>query len=263
MLCHARGASPGSGLPIVNNNNHPFVSHDLSIGLIHNGKVSNSTYNKLIKNYQVESSCDSEILLRIFQSNKNKDKLNKIKSILENAYESHMAIAIGEIIEKERRLYLFRNEFRSLYFVDMIEELNQCFFVSTKEIWDKATDCFNIKYKIEEIPIEDIWILEIKNNKLILEKFETKTQGFQIQNNKDFYKIEKVKLSDKNIYTNLNEKEESLEPDIQIAVRSKEICSNIISDLFELEDKIQNNIDEEFLNKLISIEKDILNLLKK
>lgn len=191
MLCHARGASPGSGLPVVNKNNHPFVSEDLSLALIHNGKVPNKTYKELIKNYKVNSDCDSEVLLRIFQSSG--DKLKKIKSVLENAYESHMAIAIGEIIKKERRLYLFRNEYRSLYFIDMTEELNQLFFVSTEEIWDKSVFNLNINYKIQDFPIEEVWILETNNQDLRIEKFETKTEGFQVKQNKEFFNFKNIK----------------------------------------------------------------------
>lgn len=259
MLCHARGASPGSGLPVVNKNNHPFVSEDLLLALVHNGKVPNKTYKELIKNYKVNSDCDSEVLLRIFQSTG--DKLEKIKKVLENAYESHMAIAIGEIIEQERRLYLFRNEYRSLYFVDMMEELNQLFFVSTEEIWDKSVSDLCVNYKIQDFPIEEVWILETNNQNLKIEKFEATTEGFQVNQNKDVFNFNNINIKNKKVYTNLNEHEESLEYDIKSMIKSKELCSNIISDFFEIEEKIEEYFDKNknLLNELIEIE----NKLKK
>jgi predicted glutamine amidotransferase len=67
LLVHARGASHGVGSPDDNKNNHPFVSNCKTVGLVHNGRIPDNEYRSLIKKYQVESSCDSELFLRIFE----------------------------------------------------------------------------------------------------------------------------------------------------------------------------------------------------
>jgi glucosamine 6-phosphate synthetase-like amidotransferase/phosphosugar isomerase protein len=264
LLCHARGASPGVGLSIYNKNNHPFVNEDLSLALIHNGRVPNHVYKSLIKNYQVKSTCDSEILLRVFQSACFKDKLSGVKRLMQDVFDAHMAIAIGQVFQKEKRLYLLRNEFRSLYCVDLTEELNQIFFVSTLEIWNESINNLELNnYKIQEIPVEEVWLIEFINNKLLFDKFEIRTEGFDIYDLDKYYNFNDINFSNKKIYTNLNEKEESLESDVNSIINSKEICSNIINNLYEIEENLENYSNYDDLSiKLSNIEDEILNILK-
>lgn len=182
LLVHARGASKGVGEPRDNHNNHPFTSLDKSIGLIHNGRVDDAEYHSLKKKYGLQTECDSEILLRIFESGDNysikelkefsdadhPQRLAGIRDIFSLINEGHMAVAVGERGDNgSRMLWLFRNRHRPLWIVDMREQLGQVFFVSEPAIWEEAIyDCSAIKslsrtQKLIELPIEEIWQFKI------------------------------------------------------------------------------------------------------
>lgn len=169
LLCHARAASFGSGAPHINKNNHPFVSSDKSIGLIHNGIIKEVEYAMLKKKYDVSSQCDSEMFLRVFENEKkNMDSLEGIKKIWSYMSRSHMALGIGEwLTNGKRSLWLLRNQFRSLWLADMRELLGQVFFFSTPDIWDEAASFCDIasdylkKVKQIEMPKEEVWNFNI------------------------------------------------------------------------------------------------------
>lgn len=195
LLLHARLATPGVGLPSINRNNHPFTSKDLSIGLIHNGKVP--AYDFLVKKYEVESKCDSEILLRMYESGcaapgdvfaKNHNhgaehRLAGIRDIWSFGYKNHMAVAVGERLNGGyRRLCLFRNDHRSLWLADMRDALGQIFFFSTLPIWhDAIADCSQIinwksygipisRTKLTELPSEEVWVMETSPESPVVSK---------------------------------------------------------------------------------------------
>jgi len=183
LLIHARGASKGVGEPSANQNNHPFTSQEKSIGLIHNGRVDDCEYHSLKQKYGLQTQCDSEILLRIFESGESysakelkKDfgdaelpqRLAGIRDIFSLINEGHMAVAVGERRENgSRMLWLFRNRHRPLWIVDMREPLGQVFFVSEPTIWEDAVhECSGIKslartQKLIELPTEEIWEFKI------------------------------------------------------------------------------------------------------
>ena len=177
LLCHARGASKGVGEPIYNSNNHPFVSNDKSIGLIHNGRVDDCEYNELVKKYAVKSNCDSEIILRIIENAEEKEFnepsipseiLSGIKDVYSLINEGHMAVAVGKRgANGERWLWLFRNSFRPLWIIDTRECLGQIFFISDPSIWEESIkECGTLKglsksQKIIEFPENQIWCFRI------------------------------------------------------------------------------------------------------
>lgn len=180
-IVHARGASKGSGSPMVNKNNHPFVSESGNIALVHNGRIENSEYEELVQKYRVKSQCDSEILLRIFEQAaqvysdefvesyvgdcKHKHRVAGIKDIFSLINEGHMAVAIGEWLkDNERSLWLFRNEHRPLWVADARGELGQIFFFSEPGMWRHAiasTDQSLRRCKIMEVPEYEVWHLNI------------------------------------------------------------------------------------------------------
>jgi hypothetical protein len=183
LLVHARGASKGVGEPTANHNNHPFTSLDKSIGLIHNGRVDDVEYNALKQKYGLNSQCDSEMILRIFEYGdtytqkelkdafgdaENPARLAGIRDVFSLINEGHMAVAVGERgTEGERMMWLFRNRHRPLWVVDMREALGQVFFVSEPTIWEEAiSECSAIKalaksQKLIELPTEEIWYFKI------------------------------------------------------------------------------------------------------
>jgi len=210
FLLHARDATPGVGNASVNKNNHPFVNSDYSVGLIHNGRIPDSEYSLLTKKYKVNSTCDSEILLRIFEAGKSYDEEDIETELLDDGRDQasrlmgirdiwssvsvgsrrSMAVAIGERLpEGRRRLWLFRNHLRTLWLVDLRDALGQYFFVSTDDIWQKAIQKLpevknflrKSKKRMIEIPTDEAWALEI-----------SPTEPVVTDNNFHRYSIEKV-----------------------------------------------------------------------
>ena len=142
LLMHARAASLGVGSPKINKNNHPFVSKDCTTAIIHNGRIPDVDYDQLKKQYAVESDCDSEMFLRVFEHGK--EPVDGIKDIWSYMHRSHMAVAIGEHLGQNRRLWLFRNTHRPLWLTDMRDKLGQVFFFSDTDIWDEAKNACNV-----------------------------------------------------------------------------------------------------------------------
>lgn len=166
LIGHCRWTSPGGGPEKVNKNNHPHVSQDCRVALVHNGKIPE--YNYLKKRYNVNTDCDSEVLLRIFESAEDQhDQLEFLRKELPKVWEDTpdslmhrifglkkvfsevnygaMAVAIGERLDgNARSLFLFRNEQRPICLIDLRETLGQIFFCSTPEIFRQAYDASTI-----------------------------------------------------------------------------------------------------------------------
>lgn len=163
LICHARDASLGVGLPSKNENNHPFVNEDCSVAAIHNGRIPDSIYLPLKEKYSTISNCDSELFLSMFIgdieiNHSLQDRINTLREMWSALEGSHMAVAIAEL--HPRRLWLFRNDFRTLY---KSEINNQIFFFSTEDIWRKATRKLAADTTIEEIEADKIFCFTARN----------------------------------------------------------------------------------------------------
>ena len=170
FIAHARGASKGVGGPESNINNHPFTSHDRMLGMVHNGRIDDCEYNALKNKYEVRSGCDSEIILRIIEASGN-NRLGGISEVFSLINHGHMAVAMGERTScADRDLWLFRNEYRPLWVVDVRESLGQIMFVSEPSIWDDAlSECENARgvirsAKVIELPVEQIWHFSLSDS---------------------------------------------------------------------------------------------------
>jgi predicted glutamine amidotransferase len=170
LIGHCRWTSPGGGPEKVNKNNHPHVSQDYRVALVHNGKIPE--YNYLKKRYNVNTDCDSEVLLRIFESAEDhhdqieylRKELPKVwddtpddllyrifglKRVFSEVNYGAMAVAIGERLEGDARsLFLFRNELRPICLIDLRDTLGQFFFCSTPEIFRQAIDASTIAKEV-------------------------------------------------------------------------------------------------------------------
>lgn len=263
LLVHARGASLGSGHPQINKNNHPFTSTSKSIGLIHNGKIPDSEYNVLTKKYEVDSECDSEILLRIFESAENNDRLAGIQDIWSYIDKGHMAVAIGERIDTHnRKLFLFRNQYRSLWLFDVRKELGQVFFASTPEIWDNAyikSDAYKFIKNVKkiELPPKELWMFDLNADDIYAEKIKK----YSIESiGKTFWKYEGelIKIP----------QNESVVPVIPIVEETNnlsvhELCNNIKYTIDEINLKSKDLNQDELLSTyelLQAIHSDLINV---
>lgn len=135
LLLHTRQASVGD--PQINKNNHPFVNYNKTLALVHNGIVYEQRLEKTF------SECDSELLLRIIENSSN--VLEGIKKVF--SLDVHMAVALA----KKKKLYLFRNKYRTLWIADLLDKLGQFFFFSTPSLWEYDG-------KVTKIPAEEIWV---------------------------------------------------------------------------------------------------------
>lgn len=178
LLMHARATSPGVGHASNNKNNHPFVSSDHSIGMIHNGRVSEADFLK--EKYQIRSDTDSEVLLRMYEHGSEDEdeldieagaaaRLKGLKDIWSLVHEGAMAVAFGEYVDPDTRyLFLFRNQHRPLWIADVRDTLGQIFFFSSPEIWYRAvassdtlkSACESMNSLIE-IPVGQVWFFKI------------------------------------------------------------------------------------------------------
>lgn len=162
LIGHCRYSSPGVGSEKVNKNNHPHVSADCRVALVHNGRVPEYSYLK--NQYDVRTECDSEILLKIFESGEDfhdqeeflRNQFPKVSSDMdvEKLYRLYglrdifakvnfgsMSVAIGERRDNaERTLWLFHNKLRPLTLIDLRPQLGQIFFCSEPEIFRAAHD---------------------------------------------------------------------------------------------------------------------------
>lgn len=180
LLMHARATSPGVGHASDNKNNHPFVSTDHRIAMIHNGRVSEAEHLK--QKYQIRSDTDSEVLLRMYEHGVEHEedidvdaepdvatRLKGLRDIWSLVHEGAMAVAFGEIIDADtRHLYLFRNQHRPLWLADVRDTLGQIFFFSSPDIWYRAvassdtlkSACESMNSLIE-IPVGQVWFFKV------------------------------------------------------------------------------------------------------
>lgn len=254
MIVHARGASQGSGPPAINKNNHPFTSSDKSIGLIHNGKIPSEEYNLLSKKYEVSSDCDSEILLRIFEagdvSNINNvltnpptmdakiaQRLVGLRDIWSFIEKGHMAVAVGERVDSNvRRLFLFRNQHRSLWIADLRKKLGQVFFCSTPEIWNdafrnsKAYKFINERVKLIDLPVRELWTMQVDKSTPVVksvDKYDIFSQGTK------FWKPEGEQIKIANVkppttvITKLDENEQPIDDNRKVINKNNKIFQQV------------------------------------
>lgn len=198
LIMHARGASQGMGPPADNRNNHPFLNQDQTLALIHNGRVTDAEYAALRKKYEVESGCDSEILMRIIVgANAAKavekfpteppelaSRLMGLKDVFSFINHGHMAAAVAENTVEEKRLWLFRNEHRPLWIADTRESLGQVWFCSTADIWTTVVNSIHdlrkvpgfSRHKFYDLTPKEVWMFALKDQDLRYRRFSVNQQ---------------------------------------------------------------------------------------
>jgi len=185
LLVHARRTSPGVGHARNNENNHPFVSEDKRIGVIHNGKIHEASF--LTDKYETQTDCDSEILLRMYENaiveppllipntpQYMQERLASVHEFWSVVRQGSCAAMIGELhVDGSRTLMLFRNKKRPLWVADLRETLGQVFFFSETEIWHQAVSECNFSkeigtQKLAELPVNEVWGFKIDQENQIV-----------------------------------------------------------------------------------------------
>lgn len=198
LIMHARGASQGMGPPDDNKNNHPFLNQEQTLALIHNGRVTDAEYAALRRRYEVESGCDSEILMRIIvgaDANKAAEKfpseppalaarLMGLKDIFSVINHGHMAAAVAENTFEEKRLWLFRNEHRPVWVADTRESLGQIWFCSTPDIWTAGVNSVHdlrrmpgfARHKLYDLTPKEVWLFALAGEDIRYRRFAVNQQ---------------------------------------------------------------------------------------
>ena len=196
LVMHARGASQGP--PADNRNNHPFLNQEQTLALIHNGTLTDTEYRALKKKYEVESSCDSEILLRIIVGaslekaqakypNEQPEvaaRLMGLQDTFSVINHGHMAAAVAENTPEQKRLWLFRNKHRPLWVADARESLGQVFFCSTPEIWTSAVNAVHdlrklpgfSRHKLYDLTTHEVWMFTLVAEDIQYRRFSVNQQ---------------------------------------------------------------------------------------
>ena len=204
LLAHARATSTGNGHASVNSNNHPFVSQDKRIAMVHNGTLSEFQYLK--DRYQILSETDSEVLLRMYEhglgdtpdDEEPEDRLKGIKDIWSYISEGAMAVAVGERPHPNiRYLFLFHNAKRPLWVADLRKPLGQLFFFSSPDVWYQATSsstqlkrsCASIPDLIE-IPVSQVWVLWLDgDNPMLLDADQVFKYDLEIKASNEAWEV--------------------------------------------------------------------------
>jgi len=173
LLGHCRFYTHGS--PQDHINNHPHVSDDRKLALIHNGVISG--YEGLKKTYKVQGECDSEVILRIIESEN--DVLEGIRKVFRVIVTGSMACMVCHYDSKNKvgHFYAFRNEGNPIVYVDLREQWGQMFMASTEAIMSKAMKNCGLPKAIQalpviEIPSYEIWHCTTENLEWETEKVE-------------------------------------------------------------------------------------------
>lgn len=154
IICHHRFSSSGGNGYIIESN-HPFMSENKSISLIHNGVITNATelYIELLQNrHSFESEIttttkngikikteitDSEVLIHLLEQHnirKAIQKLNKVKGSYAIAFQR----------KGEERIYLYRESNPIIVYKDSFENY---YFASEL---DKRNSKFNLILELKE-----------------------------------------------------------------------------------------------------------------
>lgn len=230
LLVHARQTSPGVGHASNNANNHPFVSNNRQIALVHNGKIHE--YSFLKDKYQTKTGCDSEILLRMYEAAAGRDpikvvgdgghlshlrpttpsevlkRMNGIQDVWSVVRNGSMAVGIGELTDDGKRcLWLFHNDKRPMWIADLRNTLGQIFFFSTVDIWHNAlVACKNLKdivrdtQKLFELPEQEVWYFEVdKNNPVVTNDNHFRFEVERKETNDEWVKGEVCEIAERPI----------------------------------------------------------------
>jgi len=172
LIAHARLTTHGTEKKEINN--HPHMSEDMKIALVHNGIISN--YNAIAqkKNIDLKGECDSEVLIRLMEQAT--DATSGIHEIFKEIRYGSMACLSIDFREQNPFFYAFRNYATPIHFVDLRDEFGIYVFCSTKHIWDSAVQVSGfgrlLRDKIPiEIPAHEIW--RVNSNTLQIEKIKT------------------------------------------------------------------------------------------
>ena len=172
IIAHARMKTHGTELEAINN--HPHISEDNLLAVVHNGIIMayNSIANK--NNINLLGECDSEILLKLVETIESTDEgVERIFKEMKHSMASMACLMVD--LRKGHHFYAFRNSMNPICFIDLSQELGQYFFCSTEFIWKRALNKLNLdhlsKIPVQSVPAYEVWKID---ENLKIEKFDMK-----------------------------------------------------------------------------------------
>lgn len=178
LIAHTRATTQGP--EIHNVNNHPHVTHDANLAIVHNGMISRDYEIIKKENLSTIGQCDSEVILRVIEKYKGyNDTQHGIKKAFDivcgsGCWSSMACLALS----KERgdyKLYAFRNSTNPIFVVDLRNELGQLFFCSTEYIWNNAIRTMSNSIKQAQglnIKPYHIWSIDINTLNIDVDELE-------------------------------------------------------------------------------------------
>jgi len=154
MIGHARFTTQGSAKDNINN--HPHLSRNENIALVHNGIVFNYDDEKDKYAKSLISECDSELILRMIC--REKDIVRGIKKVFKilGTGGDFACELIHRKADGSATFYFFRDDGRPGRLIDAREELGQFIFCSERAIWNDAVLKSGMSRTIRQLPVVDI-----------------------------------------------------------------------------------------------------------
>ncbi len=176
MIGHARFTTQGSATDNVNN--HPHLSKNENIALVHNGIIHNYDDEKAKYANSLISECDSELVLRMIC--REKDVVSGIKKVFADLGTGGDFAC--ELLHRRKdggaTFYFFRDDGRPGRLIDARKELGQFIFCSETDIWKDAvlkSGMSRLVRQLDVINIDPYTIIAIdadtlKSNLITVEK---------------------------------------------------------------------------------------------
>ena len=178
LIGHTRFATHG---PHIHNiNNHPHISDDQKVSVVHNGVIVN--YNSMAKKLglNLRGECDSEVILRAIENSSS--PVDGIKTVFEEAIGQHACLSIAFSEEHNKHMFYAWRSGNPMVMIDLRQELGQYFFSSTDHIWKSAvTTCGMQKLLSKKIEVvNENEIIEIDPDTLTIIKHEVPTKIYSL-----------------------------------------------------------------------------------
>lgn len=172
MTMHTRAHTQGS--PTNNDNNHPVISHDGKISVVHNGMIYNDYLirKELPKEFRCKAEVDSEVIVRLIESKfakkEKKDDESWIESIRESTKEMAGGFACAVLNEEfPTTLTLFRHGNPIVLCGDLKHQI--LWFASTEGILSGISGLRQLIWKIFGVNnTKDFYISDLPDNKMIV-----------------------------------------------------------------------------------------------
>ena len=187
LIGHCRATTNGSERNNINN--HPHVSDDNSLAVVHNGIVSSFRSIAARNRLTLKSECDTEVLLRLIESKP--DPLAGIQlAIAESGYGSAACLVV-KVDAGVARVFAYKDGYMPVSVIDLREPLGQLFFASTPDLFRTSARVIGLGNDYIDAPVKTLdanEIVQVTFPEMVTSKFTaTGSKRQQSYGGDDFY----------------------------------------------------------------------------